>query len=59
MINLLKALLKTHIDHLHTLKYEDENLKELDSFLDYYSKFHLEGISKVKSLKMLRKLIYE
>jgi DNA repair protein RecO (recombination protein O) len=58
-IDLLKALLKTHIDHLHTLKYEDENLKELDSFLDYYSKFHLEGISKVKSLKMLRKLIYE
>ena len=58
-IDLLKALLKTHIDSLHTLKYDDKILKEIDSFLDYYSKFHLEGISKVKSLKMLRKLIHE
>ena len=57
-INLLKALLKTHIDHLHALEYDDENLKELDSFLDYYSKFHLEGMSKVKSLKILRELVH-
>jgi DNA repair protein RecO (recombination protein O) len=57
-INLLKALLKTHIDHLHGLKYDDQNLKELDSFLDYYSKFHLEGMLKVKSLKILRELVH-
>jgi len=57
-INLLKALLKTHIDHLHALKYDDQNLKELDSFLDYYLKFHLEGISKVRSLIILRELVH-
>jgi len=57
-INLLKALLKTHIDHLHALEYDDQNLKELGSFLDYYSKFHLEGILKVNSLKNLRKLVH-
>ena len=57
-INLLKALLKTHIDHLHALKYDDQNLKELDSFLDYYSNFHLEGMLKVKSLKILRELVH-
>jgi DNA repair protein RecO (recombination protein O) len=57
-INLLKALLKTHIDHLHALKYDNQNLKELDSFLDYYSNFHLEGMLKVKSLKILRELVH-
>ena len=57
-INLLKALLNTHIDHLHALKYDNQNLNELDSFLDYYLKFHLEGMSKVRSLKILRKLVH-
>lgn len=57
-INLLKALLITHIDHLHTLKYDDINLKELNSFLDYYSRFHLAGMSRVKSLKILRELVH-
>jgi DNA repair protein RecO (recombination protein O) len=57
-INLLNALLKTHIDRLHELKYDDQILKELDSFLDFYSNFHLEGMSKVKSLKILRELIH-
>ena len=57
-INLLKALLITHIDRLHTLKYDNQNLKEIDYFLDYYSKFHLEGMSKVKSLKILRELVH-
>ncbi|MBT5078090.1 MAG: DNA repair protein RecO [Candidatus Marinimicrobia bacterium] len=57
-IKLLQALLKTHIDSLHSLKYEEQNLKELDSFLDYYSKFHLEGMTKVKSLKILRELVH-
>jgi len=57
-INLLKALLITHIDRLHTLKYDDQNLNEIDYFLDYYSKFHLGGMSKVNSLKILRKLVH-
>ena len=57
-IKLLQALLKTHIDNLYELKYDDQNLKELDSFLDYYSKFHLEGMSKVKSIKILRELVH-
>ena len=57
-IKLLQSLLKTHIDSLHELKYDDQNLKELDSFLDYYSKFHLEGMAKVKSLKILRELVH-
>jgi DNA repair protein RecO (recombination protein O) len=57
-INLLKALLITHIDRLHTLKYDNQNLKEIDYFLDYYSKFHLEGMSKVNSLKILRELVH-
>ena len=57
-INLLKALLTTNIDYLHTLKYDNQNLKELDCFLDYYLKFHLEGMSKVKSLKILRELVH-
>ena len=56
--NLLKALLKTNIDYLHALKYDDQNLKELDCFLDHYLKFHLEGMSKVRSLKNLRELVH-
>ena len=57
-INLLKALLNIHIDHLHTLEFDDKSLKELCSFLDYYTKFHLEGILKVNSLKNLEKLVH-
>ena len=57
-IKLLQALLKTHIDNLYELKYDDQNLNELDSFLDYYSKFHLEGMSQVKSIKILRELVH-
>ena len=52
------CLLKTHIDHLYALKYDNVNLKELGSFLDYYLRFHLEEMSKVKSLKILRKLVH-
>ncbi len=57
-IKLLQALIKTHIDNLHELKYADQNLIEIDSFLDYYSKFHLDGMTKVKSLKILRELVH-
>ena len=56
-IHLLRSLLTTHIDKLHELRPGDSNLKELDSFIDYYTKFHLEGMTKVKSLKTLRELI--
>jgi len=57
-IKLLQALLITNIENLHQLKFDNNNLAELDSFLDFYSKFHLQGMSKVNSLKILRELVY-
>ena len=56
-IELLKLLLNTNIKNLGTIELNKKTINYLNSFIDYYSRYHLEGMTKVKSLKILRKLV--
>lgn len=55
-LNVLKLLTTTHINELDSIDFEIDKFEELNTFLDWYTEFHIVGMKKVKSLKILREL---
>ncbi len=56
---LLKIISTLHLDNLLDINFIDSDLFNVILFLDLFSSFHIEGLNRVKSMKMVRNLINE
>ena len=54
---LLQSVSTFHLDNLDTIRYKKRSLINSIKFLDSFSSFHIEGLGKVKSMKLLRSLL--
>ena len=54
---LLQSMSTSRLDNLDKLRYKKKSLANAIKFLDSFSSFHIEGLRRVKSMKMLRNLL--
>ena len=57
-LTLLQAMSTFHMDNLDTIRYKKRSLVNSIKFLDSFSSFHIEGLGRVKSMNLLRDLLY-
>ena len=55
----LQKITSLHLDDLQTLTIKNNSIFNPIRFLDIFTSFHIEGLKRVKSMEMVRKLINE
>ncbi len=56
---ILKKITSLHLDDLQSLTIEENSILNPIRFLDLFTSFHIEGLKRVRSMAMVRKLINE
>ena len=56
---ILQKITDLHLDDLKSLKIEKNNIINPIRFLDLFTSFHIEGLKRVRSMDMVRKLVIE
>ena len=55
----LQKITGLHLDDLKSLTIENNSIINPIRFLDLFTSFHIEGLKRVRSMEMVRKLIIE